>query len=138
MPERRNLVFICTDQQRTDTMAAYGNDWIETPHLNNLSSRSFIFENAYITQPVCSPARASIMTGLYPHSAGVIKNSNPDRPNSNLTPEVRTIAEMISDEYLCAYFGKWHLGRRPVRAARFRAVGVGGRRARQRLSQLPP
>ena len=110
MAERRNLVFICTDQQRTDTMAAYGNDWIETPNLNDLSSRSFIFENAYITQPVCSPARASIMTGLYPHSAGVIKNSNPHRANSNLTPDVQTIAEMISDDYLCAYFGKWHLG----------------------------
>ena len=65
MAERRNLVFICTDQQRTDTMAAYGNDWIETPNLNDLSSRSFVFENAYITQPVCTPARASIMTGLY-------------------------------------------------------------------------
>ena len=110
MAERRNLVFICTDQQRTDTMAAYGNDWIETPNLNDLSSRSFIFENAYITQPVCSPARASIMTGLYPHSAGVIKNSNPHRANSNLTPDVQTIAQMISDDYLCAYFGKWHLG----------------------------
>ena len=50
------------------------------------------------------------MTGLYPHSAGVIKNSNPHRANSNLTPDVQTIAEMISDDYLCAYFGKWHLG----------------------------
>ena len=110
MAERRNLVFICTDQQRTDTMAAYGNDWIETPNLNDLSSRSFTFENAYITQPVCSPARASIMTGLYPHSAGVIKNSNPHRANSNLTPDVQTIGEMMSDDYLCAYFGKWHLG----------------------------
>ena len=110
MHQRRNLVFICTDQQRTDTMAAYGNHWIQTPNLNELSTRSFIFENAYVAQTVCSPARATMMTGLYPHSAGVIKNSQPHRANSNLKPDVQTIAEMISDDYLCAYFGKWHLG----------------------------
>lgn len=110
MPQRRNFVFICTDQQRTDTMVAYGNDWIETLNLNELATRSFVFENAYIAQPVCSPARAAMMTGLYPHSAGVIKNSHPHRANSNLRLDVQTIAEMISDDYLCAYFGKWHLG----------------------------
>ncbi len=88
MPQCKNLVFICTDQQRTDTMAAYGNHWIQTPNLNELSARSFIFENAYIAQPVCSPSRATMMTGLYHHSAGVIKNSQPHRANSNLKPDV--------------------------------------------------
>ena len=110
MPFRPNLLFICSDQQRTDTIGAYGNDWIETPALNELASRSFVFENAYVTQPVCSPARSTMMTGLYPHSAGVVRNSAPDRNYSNLFPDVKTIAQMVSDDYVCAKYGKWHLG----------------------------
>ncbi len=50
MPQRRNLVFIRTDQKRTDTMATYGNHWIQMPNLNELLVRSFIAENAYIGQ----------------------------------------------------------------------------------------
>lgn len=105
-----NILFICSDQQRTDTMAAYGNDWIQTPNLNALADRSAVFENAYVTQAVCSPARGTMLTGLYPHSAGVVRNSQPGRPSSNLPEDVMTIAEMAPDEYLTAKFGKWHLG----------------------------
>lgn len=110
MPNKPNLLFICSDQQRTDTIGAYGNDWIETPALNELASRSFVFENAYVTQPVCSPARSTMFTGLYPHSAGVVRNSQPNRAFSNLFPDAKTIAEMVSDDYVCAKYGKWHLG----------------------------
>ena len=110
MPSKPNLLFICSDQQRTDTIGAYGNDWIETPALNELASRSFVFENAYVTQPVCSPARSTMMTGLYPHSAGVVRTSQPGRPFSNLFPDAKTIAEIVSDDYVCAKYGKWHLG----------------------------
>ena len=54
--KKPNLVFIMSDQQRFDTMSCYGNDWINTPRLNELSEESIIFENAYVTQPVCAPA----------------------------------------------------------------------------------
>lgn len=101
---RPNILFILTDQQRQDSLACYGNDWIETPHLNAVAERSFVFENAYVTQPVCTPSRASIMTGLYPHSVGLHRNNIP------LPAETPTIAELISDDYYRAYFGKWHLG----------------------------
>ena len=104
MPDRSNLVFMFSDQQRYDTMSCYGNEWINTPNLNALADRSFVFQRAYVTQPVCTPARASILTGLYPHAAGPILNK------MVLPQDVRTIAEMVSDEYVCAYFGKWHLG----------------------------
>ena len=104
MPDRPNVVFILSDQQRYDTLRCYGNDWIQTPNLNDLASRSFVFENAYVTQAVCTPARASIMTGLYPHTAGPVVNQLP------LPPDVPTIAEMVSEKYLCAHMGKWHLG----------------------------
>ena len=102
MPNKPNVLFICSDQQRTDTMGAYGNHWIRTPALNGLADRSFVFETAYVTQPVCSPARSTMMTGLYPHSAGVVRNSKPGRPFSNLHPEAKTIAEMVSEDYVCA------------------------------------
>ena len=52
MADKPNLVFIFSDQQRYDTMACYGNHWINTPNLNELALRSFIFRNAYVTQPV--------------------------------------------------------------------------------------
>ncbi|MCZ6853663.1 MAG: sulfatase-like hydrolase/transferase, partial [Gammaproteobacteria bacterium] len=109
MTQKPNIVFIFSDQQRSDTLACYGNDWIKVPHLNALADESFVFENAYVTQPVCTPARASIMTGLFPHSAG------PKVNKMNLPADVLTIAEMISDDYLCGYLGKWHLGDDVVR-----------------------
>jgi arylsulfatase A-like enzyme len=104
MPDRPNLVFVFSDQQRYDTLRCYGNDWIQTPNLNALATQSFVFRRAYVTQPVCTPARASIMTGLYPHAAGPVIN------RLTLPPNTRTIAEMVSSDYLCGYFGKWHLG----------------------------
>ena len=99
-----NLLFILTDQQRRDTMRCYGNDWIETPNLDRIADSGFVFENAYVTQPVCTPARGSIMTGLYPQTTGLIKNA------IELSPDIPTIAELVSDKYICAHYGKWHLG----------------------------
>ena len=104
MARRPNLVFIMSDQQRYDTMACYGNDWIDTPNLNALADESFVFERAYVTQPVCTPARASIMTGLYPHSAGPIVNK------MHLPAHFKTVGELVSPDCARGYMGKWHLG----------------------------
>lgn len=109
MPSKPNLVFIFSDRQRRDTMSVYGNDWIKTPHLNELSDESIVFSNTYVTQAVCAPARASIMTGLYPHSAGMYRNK------LVMPQDRKTIAEMVSADYRKAYFGKWHLGDEVVR-----------------------
>lgn len=104
MPQRPNILFILTDQQRYDTLACYGNDWLQAPNLNTLADESFVFDAAYVTQPVCTPARASIMTGLYPQSTGLHRNNIP------LPEDVPVIAEMAPEDYYCAHFGKWHLG----------------------------
>ena len=103
-PTKPNLLFIFTDQQRFDTMRCYGNHLIQTPNLNALANDSFVFQNAYVTQPLCTPARSSIMTGLYPHTNGCIHLNIP------LKPSTPTIAEMVPSEYECGYIGKWHLG----------------------------
>lgn len=99
-----NILFILTDQQRQDSMAAYGNDWIDAHHLDELAGQSFIFENCYCTQPVCTPSRGSLMTGLYPHATGVVRNKIP------LPTDIPSLGELMPDNYHNAHMGKWHLG----------------------------
>ena len=69
--KRPNLLYIFTDQQRVDTLRCYGNEQIEMPALNELAQDSFVFDRAYVSQPVCSPSRATMLTGLWPHTARV-------------------------------------------------------------------
>ena len=100
-----NLLFIFTDEQRADTIAAYGNPHIEMPNLNRLASESVIFNLAYVTQPVCTLSRSSIMTGLYPHTNGCTEN------NASLPSDIPCLPEMLADQdYVTGYHGKWHLG----------------------------
>ena len=102
---RPNLLFIWTDEQRPDTMGAYGNAKIRTPNLNRLGQESFVFERAYVTQPVCTPSRSSVMTGLWPHQSGLETNNLP------LPQKVPCFPEILNDPgYATAYMGKWHLG----------------------------
>jgi len=77
MSTRPNIVFILTDQQRYDTIAALGFDHMITPNLDRLAQRGTAFENMYITSPSCAPSRASLFTGTYPHTNGVFRNDEP-------------------------------------------------------------
>ena len=105
MSDRRpNIVFLFSDQQRYDTLSCYGADYLDVPNLDALADESFVFQNAYVSQPVCTPARATIMPGLYPHTAGPIVNM------INLPEDTKVISEMISDDHYKGYMGKWHLG----------------------------
>ena len=103
-PHQPNIVLFISDQQRTDTMASYGNPWIRSPHQDALAARSFLFENTYVTQPVCTPARGSLITGLYPHTHRCLVN------RVKLADRFASLAEMLPDSYRSAHFGKWHLG----------------------------
>ena len=102
---RPNLLFLFTDEQRADTMSAYGNTAIHTPNLDRLASQSTVFDQAYVTQPVCTPSRSSILTGLWPHANGCTANNIPLRPDTPCLPEM-----LASGDYATAYHGKWHLG----------------------------
>lgn len=77
MTKRPNIVFILTDQQRLDTIAALGFDHMVTPHLDALVKRGTVFENMYVTAPSCTPSRASLFSGTYPHTNGVFRNDEP-------------------------------------------------------------
>jgi arylsulfatase A-like enzyme len=100
-----NLLFIWTDEQRADTMTAYGNTKIHAPNLNKLAAESLVFQNAYVTQAVCTPNRSAVMTGLWPHTTGCTKNNIP------LPTAIPCLPELLGDpDYRTAYMGKWHLG----------------------------
>jgi hypothetical protein len=86
-----NLLFIYTDEQAHRTMAAYGNPRIETPNLNRLAAESLVFERAYVTQPVCTPSRSSLLTGLYPHTNECTANNVPFSPDTPCLPEMAEV-----------------------------------------------
>jgi arylsulfatase A-like enzyme len=108
-----NIVLFISDQQRADTMPGMRSGAAYTPHLDWLAERGTMFRRAYCTVPMCSPARASLLSGQYPHTHGMIANHQ-ERPVSrdmHLSPEVELLADTLGPAgYDCAYTGKWHLG----------------------------
>jgi arylsulfatase A-like enzyme len=100
-----NLVLFLPDQQRADTIACYGGVKVHAPNLNKLASESVVFERTYVTHPVCTPSRSSLMTGTWPHINGCTRNSVPLDRRFLVFPEL-----MGDNEYRTAYIGKWHLG----------------------------
>jgi arylsulfatase A-like enzyme len=100
-----NLVLFLPDQQRVDTIACYGGVKVHAPNLNKLASESIVFERAYVTHPVCTPSRSSLMTGTWPHINGCTRNSVPLDRRFHVFPEL-----MGDKDYRTAYIGKWHLG----------------------------
>ncbi len=105
LPRKPNLIVFLPDQQRADTLAPYGRGRTHAPNLNKLASQATVFDRAYVTQPVCTPSRSSLMTGLWPHQSGCTENNQP------LAANCQTLPELVADpDYRCAYFGKWHLG----------------------------
>ena len=100
-----NLILFLPDQQRADTLACYGGVKVHAPNLNKLASECVIFERTYVTHPVCTPSRSSLMTGTWPHINGCTHNSVP------LDRRFRVFPELMQDQdYRTAYIGKWHLG----------------------------
>jgi len=100
-----NLIVFLPDQQRADTIACYGGEKVHAPNLNKLASESVVFSRAYVTHPVCTPSRCSLMTGMWPHTTGCTKNS------VALAPRFSVLPQLLEDkDYRAAYMGKWHLG----------------------------
>lgn len=117
-----NIIFILADDLGQHQIGAYGSTFYETPNIDRLVRNGMKFTNAYAASPVCSPTRASIMTGKYParlHLTDYI----PGRSSKNsklITPDWKkelplgeiTIAEVLKDAgYATGHFGKWHLNK---------------------------
>ena len=81
---RPNILWICTDQQRWDTIAALGNRVIRTPNIDRLVREGVAFTNAYCQSPVCTPSRASFLTGCRPSTIHQHRNGNAYFPRNSL------------------------------------------------------
>ncbi len=106
MPDKRpNILWYCTDQQRFDTIRALGNPDINTPNFDRLKSRGVAFSRAYAQSPVCTPSRASFLTGRYPSSTHVHRNGNAYFPADEVV-----VTRIFADAgYDCGLVGKLHL-----------------------------
>jgi len=102
---RPNVVFILTDDQRWDHVGCAGHPFLKTPNLDRLAEEGARFVNSFVTTSLCSPSRASLLSGLYAHSHGVIDNFT-DYP-AKLTSFPMRLRE---EGYETAYIGKWHMG----------------------------
>ena len=105
MSRPRNVLVLMSDQQRFDTVSAYGrNEICRTPHIDSLAARGVRFDNAFTPTAICSPARASFHTGVYPHKHGVVANG------LCLRDGTKGVNDYMSEAgYNCGYAGKWHV-----------------------------
>ena len=102
-----NYLIIATDQQRIDTVGAYGSSICRTPALDQLAASGVRFDNAYSICALCSPARASMYTGLFPHRHGLVVNED------EFFDDVRLVSQGFRETgYRCGFVGKWHCGDR--------------------------
>ncbi len=114
--DRPNVLLILVDDLSWSDLGYNGSEVYETPNVDRLSKQGMMFTDFYSAGPVCSPTRASIMTGKYPARTGITTYLiSPDRDASHVTPhlplEEFTIAEAFKKNgYATGYIGKWHLG----------------------------
>ena len=114
--ERPNVVLIMTDNHGAWTLGCYGNHEIRTPHIDRLADEGTLFTQAYSSNPVCSPTRATFLTGLVPSQHGVhcflVGGRLQVGPEARCTlDEFTSLPEILRDAgYSCGLVGKWHLG----------------------------
>jgi arylsulfatase A-like enzyme len=107
MKKKPNLLVILVDDLRFDEFGAGGHPYMETPHIDRLAREGALFERAFHTTPICSPNRASIMTGQYASRHGVIDNVARDAMSHRL-PNYHLELQKLG--YETAHIGKWHMG----------------------------
>jgi arylsulfatase A len=110
-PKHPNVLLIVSDDQGTLDLNCYGSKDLDTPNLDALASRGVRFTQFYAGSPICSPARAAILTGRYPQRAQLPGMAPSRRGREGMPAEQVTIAEVLKPAgYRTALFGKWHLG----------------------------
>ena len=104
-PRLPNVLWICTDQQRWDTIGALGNRFINTPNIDRLAAQGAACRNAFCQSPICTPSRASFLTGCYPSTVHGCSNGN-----SHWAEAAPLVTRLLADAgYCCGLAGKLHL-----------------------------
>ena len=103
--DRPNIILCMADDQGWHEVSYYGHPHLKTPVLDDMASHGLRFDRFYAAAPVCSPTRASVMTGRHPNRCATFS------PNHSIRPEETTIAQILHKAgYATGHFGKWHLG----------------------------
>jgi N-acetylglucosamine-6-sulfatase len=104
---RPNVVMILIDDLRWDELGCAGHPYVKTPAVDRLANEGWFFENAFTVAPLCSPSRASFLTGLYPRRHGIVDNVD----RSPLSHQLVTWPRLLHDAgYETGWVGKWHMG----------------------------
>jgi len=115
---RPNILWICTDQQRWDTLGCYGNSDVKTPNLDRLADQGVLFNHCYSQSPVCTPSRASFLTGRYPRTNGCRQNGQSLSAHEVLVTQLLANGEhrggLVDDrlanaDYIGGLAGKLHI-----------------------------
>lgn len=129
MADTPNVVCFFSDQQRWDTVGAYGQELEVTPRLDQMAEEGVRFEHAFTCLPVCGPARAALQTGKFPEAIGCRRN------NIHLPQDEKTIAHRFTEwGYQTGYVGKWRLASGPEPERNYREPGGGNDRQLRAMS----
>lgn len=105
--QRPNIVVILVDDLRWDELGCTGHPFVRTPHIDRIAREGARFRNAFATTPLCSPSRASFLTGQYAHQHGILDNTD----RSALSHRLVTFPRILQAAgYETGYIGKWHMG----------------------------
>src|SRR5260370_17516819 len=106
-PARPNILFILMDDLRWDELRCAGHPFAQTPNIDRIAAQGARFQNAFVTSPLCSPSRASFLTGLYAHTHGIVDNTERGPQSFRLASFPPMLHAAV---YETGFIGKFHMG----------------------------